>query len=505
MAASNRPLFRKILVANRGEIAVRVIRAAHELGIATVAVFSEVDRKSLHVRYADEAIDLGPPEPSRSYLDQGKILEAAKAVGADAIHPGYGFLSENEDFAAACRAASVVFIGPSPEVIAGMGDKIRARATMKAAGVPIVPGQDGIQRETLLASAKAVGYPLMLKASAGGGGKGIRAVREESELVSAFERAQGEAMTAFGDGTVYLERLIERPHHIEIQIFGDRHGNYVHLFERECSVQRRHQKIIEESPSPFMTEALRASMGKAAVDAARAMKYEGAGTVEFLVDDRRNFYFLEVNTRLQVEHPVTEMVTGIDLVREQIRVAAGLPLSFRQSDLAQKGHAIEARICAEDPDQGFVPSIGLIRDLALPGGPGIRLDSALATGLEVSLYYDSLLAKLIAWGRDREEAMVRLRQALAEFKIADLKSNIAYLGRVLRNSEFVSGVYDTGLLTRMPTPNPDESLLHAAAVAAVLAHHGHDRATLAPSAGQSAATSDPWKLDGRRRGLRGGA
>jgi len=492
-------LHSKVLVANRGEIAVRVIRACHEAGVPVVAVFSEADREALHVRYADEAVFIGESEPSRSYLDQEKLLAAAAATGADAVHPGYGFLAENAEFARRCEAAGLRFIGPSPDCIEVMGDKIRARETMRAAGVPLIPGREAVTRDQLMEAAAEVGYPLMLKASAGGGGKGIRAVREEGELLSAFERAEGEARTAFGDPTIYMERLLENPHHVEIQVLGDGQGNVIHLFERECSVQRRHQKVVEEAPSPFVTSELREAMGRTAVQAAEAIGYTGAGTVEFLVDSQRQFYFLEVNTRLQVEHPITEMITGVDLVREQLRVSSGHPLSIRQEDLGITGHAIEVRVCAEDPENGFLPSVGTVDALALPGGPGVRLDSALFPGLEVSLFYDSLLAKLICWGADRDEAIARMRQALSEFKVADLKTNVAYLGRVLRDPEFVSGTYDTGLLERMAMASPTPKTLEAAAVAAaIVALRSSKGASLSTPAGTGL---NPWKLAGRRRGM----
>jgi len=493
---------KKILVANRGEIAVRIIRACHELGIPAVAIYSDADRGSLHVRYADAAVALGASEPASSYLDQDKVIAAARSTGADAIHPGYGFLAENSSFARRCESEGITFIGPTAEVIDEMGDKIRARASMTAAGVPLIPGRDAVTADNLVEAANDVGYPLMLKASAGGGGKGIRAVREEGELRSAFERSSGEAKTAFGDGTIYMERLVENPHHIEIQILGDNQGHAIHLFERECSVQRRHQKVIEEAPSPFMTPELRAAMGETAVTAARAIGYTGAGTVEFLVDGDRNFYFLEVNTRLQVEHPITEMITGVDLVCEQIRVAGGFELSVTQDDLRINGHAFEARICAEDPEGGYLPSIGTVDALALPGGPGVRLDSALYPGLEVSLFYDSLLAKLVVWGRDREEALVRMRQALAEFKVADLKTNIAYLGRVLRCEEFVNGPYDTGILERLGDAEVDDGTLETAAIAAAIVAHHHGGKGPAAAIGRSGI--NPWKLAGRQRGLGGG-
>lgn len=497
-AVSNLP--KKILVANRGEIAVRIIRGCHELGIPAVAVYSDADRGSLHVRYADSAVCLGASEPASSYLNQDKVIAAAKETGADAVHPGYGFLAENATFARRCEQEGITFIGPTAEVIESMGDKIRARESMKEAGVPLIPGREAVTADNLVEAANEVGYPLMLKASAGGGGKGIRAVREEGDLLSAYERSTGEAQTAFGDGTVYMERLLENPHHIEIQILGDTHGNAIHLFERECSVQRRHQKVIEEAPSPFMTQELRDAMGEAAVTAARAIGYTGAGTVEFLVDGDRNFYFLEVNTRLQVEHPITELITGVDLVQEQIRVAGGHPLSVTQDDLEITGHAFEARICAEDPDSGFLPSIGMVEALALPGGPGVRLDSALYPGLEVSLFYDSLLAKLVVWGRTREEALVRMRQALAEFKVADLKTNIAYIGRVLRCEEFMGGTYDTGILERLPEQEIDDATLEAAAIAAAIVAH-HDAGQVRTTTTGGGSGMDPWKLVARRRAL----
>lgn len=462
---------KKVLIANRGEIALRVIRACHAAGIPTVAVFSEVDRQALHVRMADEAVLIGPPSPRESYLVQDRILEAARISGADAIHPGYGFLSENATFASRCRDAGVTFIGPPPEAIRAMGDKIQSRLRMKAAKVPVVPGEDAVNEDTLEDAAKRIGLPLMLKASAGGGGKGIRIVREMSELKEAFLRARAEAEKAFGDGTVFLERYVDGPHHVEVQVFGDHHGTIVHLFERECSVQRRHQKVVEETPSPFVTPELRQRMCDAAVAAARAVGYVNAGTVEFLVDSNREFYFLEMNTRLQVEHAITELVTGVDLVAEQLRVAAGKPLSFKQADVRQAGHAIEVRVCAEDPESGYLPSTGRIQELLLPGGPHVRLDSALYPGLEVTPYYDSMLAKLCVHAPTREAALAFMRQALAEMRIGGLRSNLAHLARILRDPEFTSGTYDTGLLSRMEAPKNDvETDRLATIVAAVLRH-----------------------------------
>ena len=489
------PLFKKVLIANRGEIAIRVIRACHELGIGTVAVFSDADRDALHVRHADEAVCLGEPAPLKSYLNQDKIVAAAKATGAVAVHPGYGFLSENASFARRCRDEGLVFVGPTPEAIYAMGDKVRSRELMAKAGVPLVPGVNDVTRENLVAAAEKIGYPVLLKASAGGGGKGIRAVHDPSELVSAFERAAGEAGKAFGDAKIFIEKLVDKPHHIEVQVIGDAHGGLRHLFERECSVQRRHQKVVEETPSPFLTPDVRAAVCKAALSAAAAVGYRNAGTVEFIMGSDRKFYFLEMNTRLQVEHPVTELVTGIDLVKEQLRVAAGLPLSFTQEEVVQRGHAIECRICAEDPEENYAPSVGVIEGLALPGGPSVRLDSALFAGLEVALHYDSMLAKLCTWGRDRGEAIGRMKQALAEFKIGGLRTNLAQLGRILRDPEFTSGTYDTGLLARMPSANPGDETSHLAVLAAaLLAHRKKEAGERRFASTDDAPAGDPWKL-----------
>jgi acetyl-CoA carboxylase, biotin carboxylase subunit len=491
------PLFRKVLVANRGEIAIRVIRACHELGIPTVAVFSDVDRGSLHVRHADEAVSLGEPQPLKSYLDQDKIVAAAKKTGADAIHPGYGFLSENASFARRCRDEGITFIGPTPEAIHAMGDKVRSRELMAKAGVPLVPGVNDVTRETLIEAARKTGYPVLLKASAGGGGKGIRAVHQEADLLSSFDRAAGEAGKAFGDAKVFLERLVDRPHHVEVQVLGDVHGTVLHLFERECSAQRRHQKVVEETPSPFTTPEVRRRLCETAVAAAKAVGYVNAGTVEFIMDGARNFYFLEMNTRLQVEHPVTELVTGVDLVKEQLRIAAGLPISFRQEDVVQRGHAIECRVCAEDPEENYAPSVGVIDGLALPGGPSVRLDSALFPGLEVTLHYDSMLAKLCAYGRDRGEALARIRQALAEFKIGGVRTNLAQLARIVRDREFVSGVYDTGLLGRMAAADPGEETARLAAIAAALLAHAREENPTQRGADATGPRVDAWRLSGR--------
>jgi acetyl-CoA carboxylase biotin carboxylase subunit len=442
---------RRLLIANRGEIAVRIIRACRELGLESVAVYSEADRAAPHVRLADAACLIGPAAPAESYLRIPAILEAARTSGADAIHPGYGFLSENAVFAGACAGAGLTFVGPPAEVIARMGSKLAARELMQDAGVPVVPGQrpadqsdDGVR-----AAARQVGMPLLIKASAGGGGKGMRTVREAHELDDAIAAARREAQAAFGDGTLYVERLIERPRHVEVQIMADRHGHIVHLFERECSVQRRHQKVIEETPSPVLTPALRARMGDAAVAAARAAGYVNAGTIEFLLDgqgDAATFYFLEMNTRLQVEHPVTEEVTGVDLVRAQLAVASGDALPWTQSALSQRGHAIECRVYAEDPDQGFLPQAGRLLAFRPPEGPGIRVDAGVREGDTVSVHYDPLLAKLIARGETRDVAIDRLIAALRRFVVLGIRSNVPFLLRVLQHERFRRGDVDTGFL-----------------------------------------------------------
>ncbi len=444
-------MFRKILIANRGEIACRVVRACRELNIATVAVFSDADADALHVRMADEAVRIGPAASSESYLRGEKIIEAARSTGAEAIHPGYGFLSENADFVRQVNAAGLVFIGPPPEAMEAMGGKMSARKIAIDAGVPVVPGTTAAL--TSFDEARSVssefGYPIMLKASAGGGGKGMRLVREESELRSALENAQAEALASFGDDAVYIEKAVVRPRHIEIQVFSDSHGNHVHLGERECSIQRRHQKVIEEAPSPINSAELRAEMGACAVMVAKAVNYVGAGTVEFLVSDvDRSFYFLEMNTRLQVEHPVTELVTGIDLVREQINVAAGGQLSFKQEDVRLDGHAIECRVYAEDPNANFMPSPGKITRLRIPQGPGVRDDGGVYESGEVSIHYDPMISKFAVHGRDRKEAIERMRRALAEYSIGGIKTTLPFFREVMNDEEFVSGQLDTGFIER---------------------------------------------------------
>ena len=433
-------MFDKLLVANRGEIALRVVRACRELGIRSVAVHSDADRLSPHVLEADEAYAIGPAPSAQSYLDAGRILEAARRSGAGAVHPGYGFLSEREVFAAAVEEAGLVFVGPAPETIAAMGDKTRARQRMQAAGVPIVPGtvEPLADAAVALDAAHEIGFPVLLKASAGGGGKGMRVVEAEADLERAFAAAAREALAAFGDGALYLERYLDRPRHIEIQVLGDAHGAVVHLGERECSIQRRHQKLVEEAPSPVLSPEQRAAMGEAAVRAAEAVAYRGAGTVEFLWQDE-SFFFLEMNTRIQVEHPVTEMVTGIDLVQWQIRVAAGERLAFGQDDVALRGHAIECRITSEDPSRGFLPSTGTVRHLALPSGPGVRWDGGIAPGFEVGLHYDPLLGKLVVHAPTREAAILRMARALDELVVEGLDTSTAFHRQVMAEEDFRAG------------------------------------------------------------------
>ena len=449
-------LFRKILIANRGEIAVRVIRACRSMGIRSVAIYSEADRDALHVRLADEAWPCGPARATESYLDIARVVGIAKQAGVDAVHPGYGFLSENASFAEAVTAAGIRFIGPSAEVMRTMGLKLPSRERMVEAGVPVVPGGEEIESvEAARVAANEIGYPVLVKASAGGGGRGMRLVEDESGLEAALERARSEAETAFANGSIYLEKFLSEPRHIEIQVLADEHGKVVHLGERECSIQRRHQKLVEEAPAPGMTESLRAEMGEAATRAARAVGYVGAGTCEFLLDAGGDFYFLEMNTRIQVEHPVTEIVTGVDLVESQIRVAAGEPLPFDQAEVALVGHAIEARVYAEDPDKGFVPSPGKIEAWSAPSGPGIRLDSGFEGGQTVSSHYDPMLAKLIASGRDRREALARLASALEEFAVAGIRTGLPFLRRLVEHPVFVEGRYDTGFIEAHMAAGPE--------------------------------------------------
>jgi acetyl-CoA carboxylase, biotin carboxylase subunit len=439
-------LFKKILIANRGEIALRIIRTCKELGIKSVAVYSEADRESLHVTFADEAVCIGPPSSKESYLKIPSIISAAHVTGADAIHPGYGFLAENAYFSEICAESGIKFIGPSPDMIKAMGDKAFAKDTMKKNGVPVIPGSDGIvaSAEEGVEIAKEIGFPVIIKPSAGGGGKGMRVVSEESEFLIAFQTARNEAESFFGNPDVYIEKFLENPRHIEIQIMGDMHGNVYHFGERDCSVQRRHQKLIEESPSPFIDDALRNKMGDAAVLGAKSVNYEGAGTIEFLVDKHKNFYFMEMNTRIQVEHPVTELVYGVDLVRQQILVAAGEKLDRLPRE--PFGHAIEFRINAEDPDQNFRPSPGKILSLNFPGGFGVRIDSTIYVSYTIPPFYDSLIAKLIVWGSDREHAIARGKRSLEEFVIEGIKTTIPFHLKVLEDKRFKSGNFDTGFL-----------------------------------------------------------
>jgi acetyl-CoA carboxylase biotin carboxylase subunit len=443
-------VFKKVLIANRGEIALRIIRACQELGVRTVAVYSQADRESLHVRFADEDVCIGPASSSESYLNIPRIIAAAEITGAEAIHPGYGFLAENADFSEICARSNLTFIGPTPDQIRAMGDKATARATMMAAGVPTVPGSDGLVNtvEEAAGLAEGIGFPIMIKASAGGGGKGMRIAHDAATFPRLFEAARTEARGAFGDPSVYLEKCILRPRHVEIQVFGDQHGRVIHLGERDCSLQRRHQKLVEEAPSPVLTPETRQAMGDAAVKAAAAIDYVGAGTVEFLLDEDGSFYFIEMNTRIQVEHPVTEVTTGFDLVKEQILVASGKPLSFPDEPVVLRGHAIEFRINAEDPDRNFQPSPGQITTFHPPGGPGVRLDTHVYAGYRVPPYYDSLLGKLIVSGKTREEALVRARYALNSFVIEGVATTLPFLARILEDPDFQSGNVDTRFVER---------------------------------------------------------
>jgi acetyl-CoA carboxylase, biotin carboxylase subunit len=511
-------MFKKILIANRGEIAVRVIRACHEMGIAAVAVYSDVDRASLHVRKADEAYHIGAPAAAESYLNIGKILDVAKRSGADAIHPGYGFLSENARFAQACSDAGVKFIGPTAAAMEMMGSKTRARQAMERAEVPLVPGTarglESIEQAEQVAA--HIGYPVMLKAAAGGGGKGMRLVHAQGELKSALEAARSEAERSFGDSEVYVEKAIVNPRHIEMQVLADEHGNTVYLGERECSLQRRHQKVLEEAPSPIVDPEMRRKMGEVAVRVAQAAKYTNAGTVEFLVDQQKKFYFLEMNTRLQVEHPVTEIITGYDLVHLQIRIAAGEKLPFSQDDVRIRGHAIECRIYAEDPDNNYFPSPGKITLLLAPSGPGIRRDSGMYEGWTVPMDYDPLLAKLIGYGTDRDQAIGRLTRALSEYFVGGIKTNISLFRRILRDPDFRAAKLDTGFLDRMlkqkedlPVDVSDPQTAHIAAIAAgMFAALGQqaagpgERVAVNGCARSEAKASSGWKSAGRKEAMR---
>jgi acetyl-CoA carboxylase biotin carboxylase subunit len=506
-------MFKKILIANRGEIAVRVLRACHEMGIAAVMVYSDVDRAALHVRKADEAYPLGPAAASESYLNIPKILDVARRSGADAIHPGYGFLSENAKFAQACRDAGVKFIGPTAAAMDAMGSKTRARQAMEKAGVPFVPGtsrgMESFQEAEQVAA--RIGYPVMLKAAAGGGGKGMRLVEAPAQLKSSLEAARSEAQSSFGDDEVYIEKAIINPRHIEMQVLADEHGNTVYLGERECSLQRRHQKVLEEAPSPIVDAEMRRRMGEIAVRVARTADYTNAGTVEFLVDQQKNLYFLEMNTRLQVEHPVTELVTGLDLVHLQISIAAGEKLPFTQEDVRIRGHAIECRIYAEDPDNNYFPSPGEITLLLEPSGPGIRQDSGVYEGWKVPLDYDPLLAKLIGYGTDREQAISRLRRALGEYFVGGIKTNLSLFRRILGDADFLSAKLDTGLLDRMLKRTEDKPVdSRPAEVAAIAAGVFLALGARVPGAGNGGGGSglpadkvtSNWTSASRREALR---
>ncbi len=445
---------KKILIANRGEIALRVMRSAKEMGIKTVAVYSEADRNAPFVRYADEAVCIGPPPSSQSYLLGDKILEVCKTLNVDGIHPGYGFLSENADFARKVKKAGITFIGPSAESMDKMGDKLSAKATAKSYNVPMIPGSEGAisDLEEATKIAKEIGFPLLIKASAGGGGKGMRLVENESEVEEQMKLAISEAISAFGNGAVFIERYASGPRHIEIQLLADNHGNCVYLFERECSIQRRHQKVIEEAPSSILTPELRKEMGECAVNVAKACNYSGAGTVEFLLDDKNNFYFLEMNTRLQVEHPVSEMITGLDLVKEQIKVARNEKLSFTQDDLKINGHSIEVRVCAEDPANNFLPDIGTLTTYRIPSGPGVRVDDSFEEGMDIPIYYDPMIAKLIVHGKDRTEAIEKMLRAIQDYQITGVETTLPFCSFVLKHDAFVSGKFDTGFIPKYFKP-----------------------------------------------------
>ena len=500
-------MFKKVLVANRGEIAVRVLRACEERGIATATVFSDVDRTALHVRYADEAYHIGPAPSRDSYLRIDKIIDVARKAGVDAVHPGYGFLAENAEFAAACADVGITFIGPSPDAIAKMGDKQTARETVAKNNVPLVPGSPkGMRDEELRATAIQIGFPLMIKATAGGGGKGMRVVHDPNQFTSALLAARREAMGAFGNGEVYLEKYISSARHIEVQILADSYGNTIHLGERECSIQRRHQKLIEEAPSVAVDENLRQELGRVAVAAAESVEYVNAGTIEFLFDAKEDkFYFLEMNTRLQVEHPVTEFVTGVDIVKEQLTIAAGRRMRYRPEDIRPKGWSIECRLTAEDPFNNFMPNSGVVTYLKEPTGPGVRVESALYRGYEISLFYDPMVAKLIVWGENRAEAILRMRRALNEYRISGIKTSIPFHQEIMDSTEFIWGTFDTGFLDRrrlVARNEPDLEQARIAAVAAALVAHEEGRRAVNIGGNDNNAAS-PWKEAGRLRGMGG--
>lgn len=495
----------KILVANRGEIALRVMRTAREMGIQTVAVYSEADRNAPHVRFADEAVCIGPPPSAQSYLLMDKLIEISLQMGVDAIHPGYGFLSENAVFSRKVSEAGLIFIGPSPESIEMMGSKLSAKLAAKRYNIPLVPGTEEAISDIAAAKQRAaeIGYPVLIKASAGGGGKGMRLVHHEEEFEEQMHRAISEAQAAFGDGAVFIEKFVTAPRHIEIQILGDKHGNIIHLFERECSIQRRHQKVIEEAPSAVLTPQIRAAMGKCAVDVARACNYYGAGTVEFIVNDKLEFYFLEMNTRLQVEHPVTEMITGVDLVRQQILVAEGHALAIRQEDLQIKGHAIEVRVCAEDPANNFLPDIGKLHTYVRPQGPGVRVDDGFEQGMDIPIYYDPMIAKLIVHAEDRNKAIAKMLRAIEEYQITGIQTTLGFCTYVLNHEAFISGQFDTKFVEKYFTPEvlqstnrPEEERV-AAALAAFLLAQGNGTPAVTATALPTTAATSAWKRRAR--------
>ena len=487
---------KKILVANRGEIALRVMRTAKEMGIKTVAVFSEADRNPLHVRYADEAVCIGPPPSNQSYLVMDKILDVAKQLGVDGIHPGYGFLSENAAFARKVKEAGITFIGPTAEAMEVMGSKLGAKAAVKAFGVPMVPGTEGAINDVNEAKkiAAEIGYPVLVKASAGGGGKGMRVVEHEAEFEQQVQMAMSEALSAFGDGAVFIEKYVGSPRHIEFQVLGDTHGNIVHLFERECSIQRRHQKLVEEAPSSCLTPEVRKKMGEAAVNVAKACNYTGAGTVEFLVDEKLNFYFLEMNTRLQVEHPVTEQIVGLDLVKEQIRVARGEQLGYAQDDLEIRGHSIELRVCAEDPANNFLPDIGKLITYKTPQGYGVRVDDSFEEGMDIPIQYDPMIAKLITFGKNREEAINRMIRAIDDYRISGIETTLTFGKFAMQHEAFVSGNFDTKFIDKYFKPEllPVRKIDDAFVAIAAGSLYKQERKSTAP-ASESSSSESSWK------------
>jgi len=499
-------MFKKILIANRGEIALRVMRTCQEMGIKIVAVYSEADRTSLHVKFADEAYCIGAAPSAQSYLVADKIMDVAKKSGAEAIHPGYGFLSENADFSDRCKKEGIVFIGPSAYAINTMGDKITARKTMTNAGVAVVPGnKENIDDENeLVRVAKTIGFPIMVKATAGGGGKGMRLVHNEKELIEGSRLAKAEAKASFGNSDVYMEKYISSPHHIEFQILADNFGNCIHLNERECSVQRRHQKVVEETPSPLMTAELRSKMGEQAIAAAKAVNYSGAGTIEFLVDDNLNYYFLEMNTRLQVEHPITEQTTGVDLVKQQLKIAYGEKLEFKQEDIIQFGHSIEIRVYAEDPRNNFMPSPGIISYLKEPNGIGVRNDGYVYSGFEIPIYYDPMISKLIVWGQNRPEAIDRMKRAITEYKLAGVKNSLSFIHRIMETPDFVNGKYDTRFieLNKDFLMQKEEGLSEEIEdMTAIVAYLDYIDNLLKNEIPNNEQTTNKWKDFGRRKSL----